>query len=79
MSGQDCVSHAKMLLTPCYHIGLFPLNELNRGKPVSLIVVNIPYLLALTPCITCITPTKRSDAQPLVERENNSSVFRLRF
>ena len=36
------------LLTPCYPIGLSPLNELYRGKRVESIVVNIPYLLALT-------------------------------
>ena len=51
MSGQDCVSHARMLLTPCYPIGLSPLHELNRGKPVSSIVVNTPYYLSLTLCI----------------------------
>ena len=36
------------LLTPCYAFGLSPLNELHRGKLVSSIIVNIPYLLAST-------------------------------
>ena len=36
------------LLTPCYLLGVSPLNELYRGKFVSPIIVNIPYLLALT-------------------------------
>ena len=36
------------LLTPCYPIWLSHLNELYRGKLVSSIIVNIPYLLALT-------------------------------
>ena len=35
-------------LTHCYPFGLSPFNELYRGKLVSSIIANIPYLLALT-------------------------------
>ena len=38
----------KWLLTPCYTIVLYPLNELFRGKLVSSLIANIPYVLALT-------------------------------
>ena len=36
------------LLMPWYPFGLSPLNVLYRGKLVSSIIVNIPYLLELT-------------------------------
>ena len=36
------------LLNSCYSFELSPLNELYRGKLVSSIIVNIPYLLAST-------------------------------
>ena len=54
MSGQDDVSHARMVAPPCYPIGESPLNEANRGKLVSSIIVNILYLLALTLSITSL-------------------------
>ena len=36
------------LLNPCYSFELSPLNELYSEKLVNSIIVNIPYLLALT-------------------------------
>ena len=44
ISGQVLICHMqKWLLTPCYTIGLSPLNELFRGKLVSSLIANIPY------------------------------------
>ena len=47
-------------LNPCYSFELSPLNELYRGKLVSSIIVNIPYLLALT--LSIILGQKRNAA-----------------
>ena len=38
----------ELMLTLSYPFGLSPLNKLYRGKFVSSIIVNIPYLLDLT-------------------------------
>ena len=48
MSSQDDVLRARMVALPLLPFWLSPLNALNRGKLVSSIIVNIPYLLALT-------------------------------
>ena len=48
MSGQDDVSHARMVAHLLLPSCVISLNELYRGKLVNSIIVNIPYLLALT-------------------------------
>ena len=48
MSDQDDASHAIMVAHPLLPSCVISLNELYRGKLVSSIIVNTPYLLALT-------------------------------
>ena len=41
ISGQDSVSHARMVTLPCFLFELSPLNELEKGKVCKLKNLNI--------------------------------------